>query len=177
MPTAAEIAERIRAADEERITKRAEKAGRVVELAEQADTARARLDELTAELGSAVAAATEVLSLDELAGFTERSSSEVNEWARTGKVSEDRLIRPGRRRGQGKQSTGRARRSHHKTAESTSGSAGANASDGENSSGGSTAPGDSPAGDHTPAGGPAPAVPDAGHTVPPAASEQPSPVG
>jgi hypothetical protein len=111
MPSAAEIAERIRVNDEDRIAKRADAAGRVAELAGQADDARAKLDALTRELGAAVAAAAEVLSLEELAGFIERGSGEVNEWARTGGLREDRLIRAGRKRG-GKQGGSARSRSH-----------------------------------------------------------------
>lgn len=98
LPSAEQIAERIRHADEARIEQRADAARKVAELAGQLDEVRERLAAVTEQLGGAVARAVDVLTLDELRGFTERGASELNEWARAGGVPESQRIAPGRKR-------------------------------------------------------------------------------
>lgn len=118
MPSAEEIAERVRQADLQRIERRAERASAVADQAVALDEARARVQQLSKELGSAVVSAAEVMELDELRDFTDRTASEINEWASTGGVPQQRHIKGGRRRSSGG-SRARSRSARNKTAATT----------------------------------------------------------
>jgi hypothetical protein len=99
MPTAAEIADRIRKADQDRIERRATAAANVATLASELDTLQAKVTEVRKKLGTATVLAVEVMSLQELADFIERGGSEINDWAAAGGIPPAKRIKPGPRRG------------------------------------------------------------------------------
>lgn len=81
MVTAEEIRARILAADEKRIALRTERATSVADLHQQVADKRAELAALSEALGDATRAALEVMSVDELAEFSDLPRSELGDTA------------------------------------------------------------------------------------------------
>ena len=94
--SAEEIRARVKRADEQRITTRANAAARVGEITDERDELVGKLAELDKALGAAISDALTVMTTDELAQFTDRHQREINEWTTGAKNSPRRRPTPNR---------------------------------------------------------------------------------
>lgn len=80
MATTEEIARRVEQADAARSAKRAAAAQRVGELAQRRAALAEQLDDIERQLGDELAAAQEVMDVDELASFTDVPAAALSRW-------------------------------------------------------------------------------------------------
>ncbi|TCO49649.1 hypothetical protein [Actinocrispum wychmicini] len=80
MPTNEEIERRIQEVDAPRSAKRAATAQQVHELAQRRAAVAAELNDIERHLGDVLAAATDVIDIDELARFTDIRTADLTQW-------------------------------------------------------------------------------------------------
>lgn len=80
MPTAEEIERRVEQVDTARSTKRSAAAQRVGALAQRRAAIATQLADIEEQLGDVLAAAQEVMDMDELAAFTEVPAADLTRW-------------------------------------------------------------------------------------------------
>ena len=93
MATTEEIRQRVEQADTVRSARRSAAAQQVGELARHRATLAEKLADIERQLGDALAAASDVIDIDELARFTDVSASELTHWLSSRKTTRTRRKR------------------------------------------------------------------------------------
>jgi hypothetical protein len=109
MATTEEIRRRVEQADTARSAKRAAAAQQVGELAQRRAAIAEQLDDIERQLGEVLAAASDVMDIDELARFTDVAAADLRRWLEARKTTRTKRRRPAASgRPSGKGNAGRA---------------------------------------------------------------------
>ncbi|MFD4248288.1 hypothetical protein ACFWQL_00940 [Amycolatopsis thermoflava] len=94
MPTDDEVEHRIEDVDAPRTARRKAAAQQVNQLAQRRATIVAQLEDVEGQLGQIIADAEDVITVDELARFTDLKAADLNQWATGRKATRARRKKP-----------------------------------------------------------------------------------